>query len=319
MKITGILDKRVLDKILNPRKFSRVSIKLQDFLITCNEVLTYEGNWEKDKNSENFFRILESSGKRFRKINPSAVFSEILKDTDHFTLSITSDDSRSFNSSTPVLSLDRLKSLIEYNHQTAFYIKNMDDFSKASLLHEPTAVILNDRYFFNDENPSETLILLLKNILPDDYCNSIVITIFCSLPEKQMKLNQAFLSLIEIQKPILEKNISKVFHNISFQLEFIECRHHNITHDRFLFTDLLCYKSESSFHFIPENNRSTINRFPLYEGANFKANVDFLTDYLKNADQTTLKKSKNPIIKSYLGKMEAKSEVTNYEKVCRLG
>jgi hypothetical protein len=241
----------------------------------------------------------------------SVTLDDILKDTDHFTLSITTDDSRHFKSLTPVLSLTRLQTLIEEVTQTAFYIKKKDEFINASLIHEPTSVLINDRYFFNDENPGETLIILLKNIIPIVHAGCVVVTIFCSLPGESTSTSSdkhavdEFQNFSDTQTFVLEKTLSSVFPDTRFIIEIFQTRKHNITHDRFLFTDFLCYKSEKSFQFLPNNESGIINRFPIYEGSNFNANIDYLTDFLTNANQRALQCSLNPIIKSFLGKKDA--------------
>lgn len=312
MKVKAYLDKRVIDRtfsLLNKKPL--IANRLLQFINQCDELHTYHGMWEKDSRKKDFLRMLGSSGNTLRQLTDKTNFKDYISGNSHFSIGITSDEEM-FKVSTPVMSFDELVSCMEQCDQNAFYIKTEDDFRGSALIHQPTSIIINDRYFFEGSYPEEYLNLIIENIIDADYRGCIVITIFYSKPDKLVEANLSrsihsqlattgYKEIIEEKKEIVSDELKLCFPNTEFVIEVIE-NDQDTTHDRFIFTDFLCYKSEKSFHFLTNQRQSSvIHRYPIFEGVNFINNVKYLEEFLSRSSKV-MSKSKNPIIRSFLGK-----------------
>ncbi len=133
---------------------------------------------------------------------------------------------------------------------------------------------------------------ILKNILPKDYSNNAVITLF-HINFKDAGYNPAN------ERYEIEKEFENWPH-ANIRLEIICNRRHNSNHDRFIVTDGVRFNSSTSFDFLTYNKCTTIDRFAIYNCPEFGVNLDQLTNFLKHCNSVELKKSRNSIIKSFL-------------------
>jgi len=309
MQIKAYLDKNVMDKIfdLTSKKAGIRGLELLNFLAKCDECITHGGYWQKpNKISGDLIRILGENGNALSIIKDEN-FSQIIRDSKSFSLIITNDANKTIaaSCSTSTKTLDEVIGLIEQVKNNSFFIAPtsvIEDFDKVKILHDPKSIIINDRYFFKNEYPEETLKQIIKVIVNKDFIGEISITIFYTNPKNEIPD-------VEMKMIKCRDVLQDCFPTVNFNLEDpIKTRNNSSNHTRFIFTDLSCLKSHDSFSYLASLDRATtIDRYIIIDPNNFRSNVKYLESMLDFAGYK-IRQSNNGIIRSYL---EDKSAKTN--------
>lgn len=295
MRTSAYIDEKVFEKIYDLLSKSNnpiLSAKLIKFLVNTDCYIP-PGYWQKHKMHQEITRRLTAKGRVLHPIRKEDFF-KLVENSNHFTLAVTNDESHK-SITKPVYSINEITELMENSDSTSYYVRDkmaVEDFIKASLTHNPSSIVINDRYFYKKGNPSIKMGCILGNILSPDFSSDVVVTLFYSAMEGGHYDPQIYHE--EMEQACL------LWPKANFYLEKIQNRFHNSNHDRFIITDLLRYRSSTSFDFLTDNKCSTIDRYAIYDCPEFNIQLVHFTTFLAHSNISELKKSKNGIIASYL-------------------